>query len=345
MINQFQRKENPNVTVLMSVYNAEKYLEKAIDSILNQTLKSFEFLIIDDGSNDRTAEILKSYDDPRIKIITNEKNIGLTKSLNKGLRRIRGEYIARMDSDDISLPDRLAKQVYYLNTHPEVGVLGSATQIIDGCGNLSYIYRFPVEHGLIRWCLLFYNPIVHPSVMIRREVLDQIGGYHLHTIRAQDYDLWWRLSKVTRLGNLPDVLLYLRKHKESITEKHLVQQRKSSIKISHQIMSDMLGNDVPIAVLQSLRNQDFMSWKDVFRAASLIFRLYQVSVIDSTLSTSEKKNIRRDAASRLLDLVRTRKHDVHMVKVLILACRVDPLFLFRTLTKDIHKLVKKLVLA
>ena len=123
--------KNPKVTVLMSVYNGEKYLQEAIDSILEQTFKDFEFLIINDGSTDKTGEILESYHDLRIKIINNEKNIGLTKSLNKGLKLARGEYIARQDADDISMPERLEKEVEFLETHQDYAVVGAFAKIIN----------------------------------------------------------------------------------------------------------------------------------------------------------------------------------------------------------------------
>ncbi|MCP8319033.1 MAG: glycosyltransferase, partial [Candidatus Methylarchaceae archaeon HK01B] len=127
--------KSPKITILMSVYNGEKYLREAIDSILNQTFKDFEFLIINDGSTDRTVEILRSYHDSRIKIITNEKNMGLTKSLNKGLKIARSEYVARMDADDISYPRRLEVQYEYMKKNPDVGIVGSWNDVIDDKGN------------------------------------------------------------------------------------------------------------------------------------------------------------------------------------------------------------------
>jgi len=130
--------KNPEVTVLMSVYNGEKYLREAIDSILNQTFTDFEFLIVNDGSTDRTAEILRSYDDPRIIIINNEKNIGLTKSLNIGLRMAKGEYIARMDADDVSMPERLQKQIELLNQKKNTGLVGTYYTIINEKGKVFF---------------------------------------------------------------------------------------------------------------------------------------------------------------------------------------------------------------
>jgi hypothetical protein len=321
----------PEVSVLMSAYNGEKYLREAMDSILNQTFRDFEFIIVDDGSTDGTWQILTTYAcrDPRIALIRNEGNIGLACSLNRGLALARGKYIARMDADDVSLPERLVRQVNFLDAHPEIGVLGCGVQVIDGCGNGSHIWRFPAECGSLRWCLLFYNPIVHPTVMMRREAVDRAGGYSADMLTAQDYDLWRRLSRVTRLSNLQDVLLFLRKHEDSITSVHLAQQLENWVRISQLMMSGVLGEDVPIELAQHLWSQEFETPKDVLRAARLIYRLCRASVADSELSTAEKRTIRRDAASRLLALARPRIRDVRLWEVIGLACRLDPLLVGR----------------
>ncbi len=128
--------ENPKVSVIMSVYNGDKYLREAIESILNQTFTDFEFIIVNDGSTDNSLEIIESYDDERIKTINNKKNIGLTKSLNKALKFAKGKYIARQDADDVSLPNRFEKQVEYLDSHPEVALVGTSVYLIDENGKI-----------------------------------------------------------------------------------------------------------------------------------------------------------------------------------------------------------------
>lgn len=161
----------PVVSVLMSVYNCEEYLREAVDSILNQTFMDFEFIIIDDGSTDSTAAILAEYERKFTRLcIHHQTNQGVIASLNMGLELAQGKYIARMDADNVSLPERLAKQVDFLETHPEIGVLGTGAQIMDGYGNTSQTVQFPTQHGVLRRCLCFFNPIVHPTVMnISRE--------------------------------------------------------------------------------------------------------------------------------------------------------------------------------
>lgn len=217
--------KNPKVTVLMSVYNGEKYLNEAIDSILGQTFKDFEFLIINDGSTDKAGEILESYNDPRIKIINNDKNIGLTKSLNKGLRLARGEYIARQDADDISMPERLEKEVEFLESHHNYAVVGTFAKIINENSKILYFLERPVEDLKIRERFKKDNCIIHGSSMIRRACLLDMGFYNELMIRSQDYELWLRLSKKYCLANIPKYLYMWRKHDENIEVKYIGEQK------------------------------------------------------------------------------------------------------------------------
>ena len=325
----------PSVSVLMPVYNGEEYLGEAIESILNQTFRDFEFIIINDGSTDHSAEIVQSYDDPRIRYFESEQNMGLARSLNRGLALARSPYITRMDQDDISLPERLAKQVDSLNAHPEVGVLGCAVQLIDAGGKLSNIQRYPAEHGVLRWHLCFKSPIAHPTVMMRREVVARVGGYSIDIVHAEDYDLWRRLSWVTHLSNLEEVLLCYRRHETTIESLHHVEQRRNGLRVSQLMMSAVLGEDVPIHAIQCLRSREFGTPNDVRQAAELVHRLFQTFATDSTLSTAEKRTIRRDAASRLCRLVSMRMgdsltmRDASVRRVLALAWQLDPLVVGR----------------
>jgi len=334
--------KNPKVTVLMSVYNGERYLKEAVDSILRQTFEDFEFLIINDGCSYKATEIINSYNDSRMRIINNQKNIGLSKSLNKGLAIARGNYIARMDADDISLPGRLAKQVNFLETHQDVDVLGSAVQIIGDDEKPSIICQFPTVHGYIKWCLYFYNPIPHPTVMMRRQALERAGGYSSSMIYAQDYDLWRRMSGVARFANLPDVLLYLRKHESNISNSHLIQQWKDSIKISRQIISEVVGRKVPINIVQRIWNQQFKTLDKTLDASKIIVRLYHASIANGTLSRFEKRMVRKDAASRLFTLALPRMRNVHMWPLSGLVCLLDPLLVGRTITAHLRNVINKL---
>jgi glycosyltransferase involved in cell wall biosynthesis len=225
---------NPKVTVLMAVYNGEDFLREAVESILQQTYSDFEFLVIDDGSTDNTSTIIKSYDDQRIRLVKNIENIGLTKSLNNGLQLSRGAYIARMDADEISLPNRFAEQVEFLDSNKGIGCCGTLARIF---GNHDSEWRYPLDHDRIKVDLLFHSCLVHASVMLRQDVLKKHDIlYDEECICAQDYELWVRLSNVTRLANLDSFLLLHRIHNSSIG----VTYTNLQIKIASRIRSQQL---------------------------------------------------------------------------------------------------------
>ncbi|BAZ09729.1 glycosyl transferase family protein [Calothrix sp. NIES-4071] len=208
----------PKVTVLMAVYNGERYLKEAIESILNQTFQDFEFLIINDGSCDSTREIIKSYQDSRIRLVENSSNLGLTRSLNKGLKLAEGEFIVRQDADDISEPERLSKQVAFLETHFNVALVGTWYKEIDAWGNLIGNRKLPCDCTKIRWDILFYCPFVHSAMMLRKSiVIKQIGLYDEAFVYAQDYDLWSRIARSLPVANLNEYLIKLRINPESMT--------------------------------------------------------------------------------------------------------------------------------
>lgn len=217
----------------MSVYNGEIHLQEAIDSILHQTFEDFEFLVIDDGSTDNTATIVASYSDPRIRFVLNWDNVGLAASLNRGIQVARGEYIARMDADDVSLPERLERQIDFMDAHPEVGVCGSW---IENFGDVrSTIWKVPAEHERIVAELLFGDCIAHPSVLLRKSCLEGADSKYNPAMReAQDYDLWVRLSREgMRFANLREVLVRRRLHHRQVMKMHRSALRAASTRIRH----------------------------------------------------------------------------------------------------------------
>ncbi len=184
-----------NVTVLMCVYNGERFLGQAIDSILNQSWSGFEFVIVDDGSTDATADIVSSYKDRRIVSIQNKTNLGLIASLNRGLSAARGVYLARQDADDVSYPERLEEQVRFLDRNPQIAVVGADyLEIYDNPKSTNRI-RMPASDLEIKWHGLFQSPIAHATVMFRREAIAAVGKYSTDesALHAEDYDLWSRL--------------------------------------------------------------------------------------------------------------------------------------------------------
>jgi glycosyltransferase involved in cell wall biosynthesis len=213
----------PKISVVMSVYNGEKHLREAADSILNQTFTDFEFIIINDGSTDKTKKILESFSDPRIRLFHHE-NIGLTKSLNRGLKNSKGDFIARMDADDISHPDRFYEQVAYLEQNPATGLLGTQYSVIDDNGKEFGTVRNPIKNPEIKDSLLINNTFCHGSVMFRKELLHIVGYYREKFSCVQDYDLWLRFAEHTEVSNLDSVLYKLRRSINSITRKKTSQQ-------------------------------------------------------------------------------------------------------------------------
>lgn len=217
--------ESPIISVIMPVYNCEKYVGEAVQSILNQTFTDFELLIVDDCSTDATVSIIKSISDARINLIRKEKNSGYTDSLNYAITIAKGKYIARMDGDDISLPNRFQRQVEYLNAHQDVILCGTGIQIIDS----DKILKHPVNHEDIKVKLCFSNAIFHPSVMGRTEAFSEYK-YNKEFEPAEDYDLWTRLVFAGKLANIDEVLLDYRVHPNQISNyKNDVQMNASLI--------------------------------------------------------------------------------------------------------------------
>jgi hypothetical protein len=213
-------KPAPPVTVLMPVYNGADYLAESIDTILGQTLGDFEFLIIDDGSKDGSPGILQAYAarDPRIRLVRQD-NMGLAATLNKGLSMARGELVARQDQDDLSAPDRLEKQFAWMRAHPECVLLGTRASIWADRTPTDRAHDHPVFNTVLKLDLLFNNPFVHSSVMLRRERVLALGGYTTDRNRQppEDYELWARIGRAARVANLPERLLVYREAAQSMS--------------------------------------------------------------------------------------------------------------------------------
>lgn len=234
----------PKVTVLMSVYNRERFVREAIDSILAQTFQDFEFIIINDGSTDKTKEMILSYEDSRIQLVDNSSNIGIPKSSNKGLNLAQGEFVARLDSDDISEPQRLARQVAFLEAHPKTVLVGSWYKEIDEEGNLLQECTLPCDCTEIRWGLLFYTPFLNSSVMFRRNVVVQkVGLYNQEFIYAQDHELWVRIASYFPVANIDEYLVKYRVHPSSITLFHETRQYDLLFQSCRSYMSILLADN------------------------------------------------------------------------------------------------------
>jgi len=212
----------PAVSVLFGFYNAEVYLRAALQSLAEQTLEDFEVILIDDASADASAQIAEetARKDTRFRLFRNDRNKGLTDTLNRAFQLSVGPLIARMDADDIAVPDRLQKQTAFLTSHPETDILGTWAQDIDELGRREQIRTLPGSHERIVTVLAWYNPLVHPTVMLRRRVLEQLSGYSKAFRTSQDYDLWFRAAAAGfSFANLPEPLLLYRTGSDYLTRK------------------------------------------------------------------------------------------------------------------------------
>jgi glycosyltransferase involved in cell wall biosynthesis len=220
----------------MSAYNAEKYISEAIESILNQSFKDFEFIIINDCSKDNSLEIIKGYakEDNRIRLVNNKENLGLTKSLNKGIKLAEGKYIARMDADDIAEKDRFKEQVEFLEENNDIDILGALAKDIDEEGNLLGERTVPVTNNEIINILPKLSPMIHPAVMFRKKSLERINFYNENYRTSQDYEMWFRAKAAgLKFYNLPKCLLRYRVN-NNYFERKSFKYRLNDIKVRYK---------------------------------------------------------------------------------------------------------------
>jgi len=232
--------KKPSISVVLPVFNDEKYLSDAISSILKQSYANFELIIIDDGSTDNSLKIIKAFHDSRIKVIKHKSNKGLVYSLNEGISVSKGQFIARMDADDISNADRLATQLRVFEDN-NVGVVCSNTISIDEAGKTTSSPWWPVSDKVVNDDLLWTNPVVHPSMMIRKSLMEQ---YH-DLAGAEDYELWTRLAQTTKIIRLGQVLLYHRIHRNSIMGQNKGLSDQNAIKINKAFIQKTLELETP----------------------------------------------------------------------------------------------------
>lgn len=339
------------VTVLMSVYNGDRYLLESIESILNQTFQDFELLIINDGSTDKTREIILSLNDSRIRLVDNEQNIGLTRSLNKGLRLAKGEFVARQDADDLSAPDRLQQQVDFLDKHSEIALLGTWHQEIDADGNFTGAWDLPSNWTQIRWSILFYTPFVHSSIMMRKNlVLSQIGFYNEALSYSQDYELWSRIAASLPVFSLKERLVKTRVNPFSMTATY-GSKTLEGFRIRACTIAQLLGLDeIDTALKEAYLNQittflfDFsyntelkfekLNYKETSEIVERILQLFEAFCVNSNLSKTHAKNqqleIYAQINNQLLTLARhhVKKNHDSAWNFLMQAIRLYPLIIF-----------------
>lgn len=230
---------DPIISVMMTVYNAERFLDDSIGSILNQTFSNFEFIILNDGSTDNSFKIIEKYakKDIRILILNNEKNLGIAESRTKCVKFSKGKYIAIADADDISIPTRLEKQLKYLEDSKEYGVVGGFLELFDSeTGKIIGIRRYHKDDIKLRKRIFIYSPIAQPASMIRKEVFDTIGFYNPEYPPVEDLDIWFRLGTKYKFANIQEVLIKYRVHRNSATIKNMHKVKYLTLEIRKKYM-------------------------------------------------------------------------------------------------------------
>ena len=258
LLNGRQMPGEPRLSVAMSVFNNAPYLARAIESILAQSFGDFEFQIVDDGSNDGSAEIIEGFAalDPRIRA-THQPHCGLVASLNTMIAAARAPLIARMDGDDIALPERFAAQIAYLDDHPDVGVVGTACTSIEESGAVSSrTFDDVLSPEVLLEDLKNGSPLCHPSVIMRRAPVLKVGGYRPAYRHCEDYDLWLRLSDHVRMANLPDRLLLYRRSDTQVSTRHAVTQKIGAAVAWEAHVERTAGRADPTALLGTLPTID-----------------------------------------------------------------------------------------
>ena len=255
----------PRVSILMPVYNAERYLREAIDSVLAQTFTDFELIATNDGSKDNSEAILREYEsqDPRVRVVS-RPNTGMVGALQDAYQLARGPIIARMDADDVSLPDRLQIQIDYLDANPDCVCVGGDWQLMDASSRVLTRLQGPRDHETIeQWALVAHTPMIHSLLMMRRDAFDAAGGYDPDTWPAEDLDLMLRLAEVGRLVNLEHVLLRVRLHDDSIcagaSDLQMEKMRAAALKAQQK-----RGVDIPFDKTQHWRAGDDPNAKHQF---------------------------------------------------------------------------------
>ncbi len=287
----------PAVSVVMPAYDAARWIRPAVESVLAQTFRDLELVVVDDGSRDETASILAGYADARLRVVRNERNLGHTGALARGMELARGRLLARMDADDVCHPERLRRQVDFLAAHPAVGVLGTWVRVIDGAGAVTGGVEFPTSPGLVRWWLCFLDPVVHPSGVMRGEVYRAAGGYRTEMRHAEDYDLWCRASRIAQVANLGEALLDLRKHGDNVSTRQVDAQADHSRRVQEGYVGEILADAGLPGILPT-------SWGSPRSAAEALEEVRLLGTLERVLraapgaTAEDARAIRRDAGRR-----------------------------------------------
>lgn len=305
----------------MPVLNGEAYLKDSIESVLGQTFGDFELIIVDDGSNLATKEVLANYDriDKRIKLYTNPQNMGICFSRNFAHGAASGEYIAVMDADDICLPDRFEKQLTYLETHPDISLLGGQIITICDTAQSGTKSNYPLTPGGVRWSLLSGCQIAHPTVMMRRQLFSVEGFRYRDFKVAHDYDLWARLARGHNIANLTDVLVKYRVHQSSITHTKWQLQKDEAMSIVKDYIKNLSGIDLPEEIIKGLMiTREIRSVDDALILSKFLLRLEKLTKTWA-IGKEDRGDISHQTAYKLGSICRHFKYNPRLFSAMLAA--------------------------
>lgn len=262
----------PEISVILPAYNVEKWIFQSINSILSQTFKDFELILINDGSYDNTEKIIKSFKDKRIKYFKNKKNIGLIKSLNNGIKFSKGKFIARMDGDDICHPDRLKKQINFLKKNPLIDVLGTGILILDSKNKIKKKKIFPQTNNLIKIIMPMYCCICHASVMFKKSLFEEIGFYEENAKHIEDYKLWLKAYENNKIFfNIKELLYYVRIHKLSSTQINKKYHENKAANIGYKFYRKIFKKKIEFKIYKCFFFQGKVEKTHAFKTLGILF--------------------------------------------------------------------------
>ena len=282
--------EAPRASIIVSTFNGERHLKEALESLLSQSFSDFELIVVDDGSSDRTAVILESFRDRRLIVLRHDNNLGIAASQNDALNIAKGEYIVLQDHDDASQPGRLESQISFLDSHPHIALVGSSCLVIDDKGVVKGTWSVSRHEISLKWSLLFQNPFLHTSAVIRRSALKTVGGYSADpNVRfVEDYDLISRIAAVFGVANIPEPLVSWREHPTQASSRNRAVQMKNTEHVASRNVERLLdGNKLKPEALKHLKtllfnsperpvNLSRVNVKEAIKAAALLDKKFRL---------------------------------------------------------------------
>lgn len=340
----------PFASVIVPVYGTEIFFQESIDSILTQSFTDFELIIVSDSPSENLKKLLDSYQqkDARIIVIFRKKR-GLISALNTGCKLARGKYIFRMDADDICLKTRFEKQINFMEQNPEIGVLGSFLEEIDETGKVCKISAFPTDPKIIRYQLFFDCCIAHPSVIMRRNIVESVGFYSCDSYSDEDTDLWIKISQITSIANYPEILLKYRIHNANISRNcHSRESDLARLKIKISLYNKILKKEFSLAeknmVLDWIKKSPISTEENMLFLYRLIIQLFQTYKQETTLHPDQIKEIQKFTGLKLYEILKLyKKIDRTSCKVLISAIRLNPAYCIKVVGSGIKYIWKKIV--